>query len=125
VALGPLPEIGMNENCVLTVSNGLRTIWTLDVELLAIVEEAALVDELAETLDVRDDAVVALLDPLWVMDVDIVEEDEEALLVVTEEEAVAEPNCTMPEVVSVTLFAWGAELVGLEVPGPLRSWYSV
>jgi hypothetical protein len=64
VALGPLPEIGMNENCVLTVWNGLRTICTFDEELVVIVEEAALEDDATEPLDVTDDEVLALFEPL-------------------------------------------------------------
>jgi hypothetical protein len=60
VAVGPLPETGMNENCVLTVWNGLRTICTLDIELLVVVEDAAVEDEVAEPLSVTDDEAVVL-----------------------------------------------------------------
>jgi hypothetical protein len=53
------------------------------------------------------------------------EATDEVLLAVVEDEGVAGPNCIIPVVVSVTLFACGAELLGFEVPGPLSSWYSV
>lgn len=81
--------------------------------------------ELVGVLVVADGAVLLVV----VEDeVEVAEEAEDEVVADADEEVVVDatdPNWIKLLSVSVTAFAWGAEFVGFEVPGPLSSWKRV
>jgi hypothetical protein len=104
------PGTGVKVNCVFANSNELRVTC-----------------EVAEVLVVAD-AVVLLLLALVEDDDEEVDEEEEEEVAAVDEEVVVDagaPNWIKLLSVRVTAFAWGAEFVGFEVPGPLSSWKRV
>jgi hypothetical protein len=103
------PGTGTKENCVFANSNELRVTC-----------------EVADVLVVADAVVLLLLALVEDDDEEAAEEEEEDAAV--DEEVVVDagaPNWIKLLSVRVTAFAWGAEFVGFEVPGPLSSWKRV